>query len=125
LRLSDSLTPYVVAAQVADPLQRAVLFLSRGRWLAGSHPASADSAWRWYENADFVGWPHGWLQAAELDGALETFARYLRAGLAHAARDSRRVCALAPEAIARWADADPDYAPLHASLLAWARGCEP
>lgn len=123
LRLADSLTNHVVAAQVADPLQRAVLYLSRGHWLAGRHADRADAAWRWYENADFVGWPQGHLQAAELDWALETYARYLRASLAHAARDADRVCGLAPEAIVRWANADPSYAPLLDSLAWWTRAC--
>jgi tetratricopeptide (TPR) repeat protein len=123
LRLSDSLTLRVVAAQVADPLQRAVLFLSRGRWLAGRDRARADAAWQWYENADFVGWPMGALQAAEVDGALETWARYVRAERAVAARDQESVCRLAPDAIARWTDADSAYAPLRASLGAWARAC--
>jgi tetratricopeptide (TPR) repeat protein len=123
LRLSDSLTLRVVAAQVADPLQRAVLFLSRGRWLAGRDRARADAAWQWYENADFVGWPTGALQAAEVDGALETWARYVRAERAVAARDQESVCRLAPDAIARWTDADSAYAPLRASLRAWARAC--
>jgi tetratricopeptide (TPR) repeat protein len=123
LRLSDSLTLRVVAAQVADPLQRAVLFLSRGRWLAGSDREGADAAWRWYENADLVGWPEGALQAAELDWALETYARYLRARLAHGATDTARACAILPDAVARWADADSAYAPARAALERWARAC--
>jgi len=123
LQLSDSLTLYVVAAEVADPLQRAVLFLSRGRWLAGRDRERADAAWRWYENADFVGWPQGHLQAAELDWALEAYARFLRAGLARDGRDAARACAILPDAIARWSKADSAYAPLRATLDGWAREC--
>jgi hypothetical protein len=123
LRLSDRLTLHVVAAEVADPLQRAVLFLSRGRWLAGRDRERADSAWRWYENADLVGWPVGHLQAAELDWALETYARYLRAGLAREGRDAERACAILPDAVARWAWADSTYATLRATLDGWARAC--
>jgi hypothetical protein len=123
LRLSDGLTLHVVAAEVADPLQRAVLFLSRGHWLAGRDRERADAAWRWYENADLVGWPVGELQAAEADWALETYARYLRAGLARDSRDAARACALLPDAVARWAEADSAYAPLRARLDAWARPC--
>jgi len=123
LRLSDSLTPHVVAAEIADPLQRAVLFLSRGRWLVGRDREGADAAWRWYENADFVGWPVGHVQAAELDWALETYARYLRAGLARDSRDAERACAILPDAVARWAQADSAYAPLRATLDGWAGEC--
>jgi tetratricopeptide (TPR) repeat protein len=123
LQLSDSLTLHVVAAEVADPLQRAVLFLSRGRWLAGRDRERADAAWRWYENADFVGWPQGYLQAAELDWALETYARYLRAGLAREGRHAERACVILPDAVARWAWADSTYATLRATLDGWARAC--
>jgi hypothetical protein len=123
LRLADSLVNHVVAAQTADPLQRAVLYLSRGHWLARRNAERADAAWRWYENADFVGWPQGHLQAAELDWALETYGRYLRAGLADATDDPDRMCSLAPDAIARWEGADPSYAPLRDSLVGWTRAC--
>jgi hypothetical protein len=123
LGLSDSLLLHVVAAAIADPLQRAVLFLARGRWLAERDPDGADTAWRWYENADLVGWPVGHLQAAELDWALETYARYLRAGLARGSRDAQRACAILPDAVQRWAQADSAYATMRATLDAWAREC--
>lgn len=125
IRLSDTLMLHVVAAEVADPLQRAVLFLSRGRWLADRDRARADAAWRWYENADLVGWPEGYLQAAELDWALETHARFLRARAARAAGDPVGACVLLRDGVARWTGADSAYASLRDTLQAWARACPP
>jgi len=116
LAVSDSLTSHVLAAELEDPLERAVLFLSRGRWLAPRDPTAADAAWGWYENADAVGWPLGHPQGAELDWALETYARHLRSGLAESRGGQALVCALAPDARTRWRDADPAYEPLKRTL---------
>jgi hypothetical protein len=95
--------------RLGDPLARAVLYLSRGAWLARANPAAADRAWLWYENSDAAGWPGGAPQAAELDWALETWGRFLRAGLPGSRRDATR-CALLPETVRRWEGADPSYA---------------
>jgi tetratricopeptide (TPR) repeat protein len=95
---------------LGDPLARAVLQLARGAWLAGADPKAADRAWLWYENSDAMGWPVGPPQAAELDWALETWGRYLRATRADAAGDRTRFCALVPDVVRRWEGADPSYA---------------
>ncbi|MDH4045217.1 MAG: protein kinase [Gemmatimonadota bacterium] len=123
LALTDSLRHYVLVADVEDPLERVVLFLHRGRWLAARNADAADAAWRWYENADLAGWPQGYPQAAELDWAFETFARYERAHLAVVSGNMSRACGLIPEALRRWANADPVYEPLRKDLHAWAAMC--
>lgn len=123
IALTDSLRHHVLVANVEDPLQRVVLFLHRGRWLASRDAEAADAAWRWYENADLAGWPQGYPQAAELDWAFETFARYERAGLAVTAGDTLRACRLVPDALRRWANADSAYAPLRSDMRAWTATC--
>jgi hypothetical protein len=123
IALTDSLRHHVLVANVEDPLQRVVLFLHRGRWLAARDAEAADAAWRWYENADLAGWPQGYPQAAELDWAFETFARYERAGLAVTAGDALRACRLVPDALRRWANADSAYAPLRSDMRAWTATC--
>jgi hypothetical protein len=123
LLLADSLSHRVLAGAVEDPMQRAVLFLRRGEWLAGRRPELADAAWRWYENADLAGWPDGSPQAAELDWALETYARYRRARLARASGHADIACRLASDAADRWAHADAGYRALRDALSAWQVDC--
>jgi len=123
LAATDTLLERVLHADLEDPLQRAVLFLARARWLAARAPGAADLALRWYENADFADWPAGPPQAAELDWALEAFARYERARLAHATGQGDLVCTVAPEAIRRWAHAAPSYEPLRRDLATWTATC--
>jgi len=121
--LADSLRYHVLARDIEDPLERAVLFLRLGEWLQGTRPEAADAVWRWYENADFLGWPEGHPQAADLDWALETFARYRRARLARASGRSAHACGLLPDAVRRWANADASLQPLRDELSAWHREC--
>jgi tetratricopeptide (TPR) repeat protein len=126
LRVTNSLRSSVDSHHgIADPLVRVALYLNRGRWLAQRESAAAaDAAWRWYEAADWPGtWPSGPPKAGELDWAFETYARYLRAQLAHAHRDTVLVCAVAPDAKERWRNADSAYQSLRDSLLAWTAAC--
>jgi len=127
LRVTDSLRVWVDSHHhIADPLVRVALFLNRGRWLEERDPAAADAAWRWYENADWAGdWPSGPPKPAEMDWAFETYARYLRAQLAHAHGDTARVCAVGVDAAERWRNADAAYKSFRDSLIAWTAGCGP
>ena len=128
LDVADSLRRFVdTHNEIADPLVRVALFLNRGRWLRGQHqPAAADSAWRWYQNVDWAGnWLSGPPKPAEMDWAFETYARYLRAELAHGSGDTALVCAVGPDAAKRWESADSAYKPLRDSLIAWTAGCGP
>jgi tRNA A-37 threonylcarbamoyl transferase component Bud32/tetratricopeptide (TPR) repeat protein len=120
LAMTDSLVLRALHADLEDPLQRAVLFLARGRWLASRDPGAADLAFRWYENADFADWPRGHPQAAELDWALEAYARYLRATLPG---DAGERCASVPVARRWWQAADTAFAPLQRELEQWERSC--
>jgi tetratricopeptide (TPR) repeat protein len=112
LELSNELVPLALRERLGDPFARAALYLERGHWLEKRDKRAADRAWLWYENADFSGWPSGPPQAAEIDWALEAYGRYLRGMLAQNARDHARVCALLPDVVARWRQADSAYAPL-------------
>jgi tetratricopeptide (TPR) repeat protein len=125
LRVTDSLRVWVDSHhEIAAPLVRVALFLHRGRWLAPRDPAGADAAWRWYEAADWPGeWPSGPPKAGELDWAFETYARYLRAKLAHAHGNAALVCTVAPDAVERWRNADSAYESLRDSLVAWTASC--
>jgi len=123
IRFSDSLVLHTLVADVADPLHRVVLYLSRGRWLASRDPTAADAAWRWYENADLEQWPGGPPQAAELDWALEAFARSLRVRLALDVGDRRRACAILPQLEAYWAGGDSAYVARTKQLRASAGAC--
>jgi len=125
LRLSDSLALHTLVADLADPLHRVVLYLSRGNWLAGRDPAAADAAWRWYENADLVGWPAGYPQAAEVDWAFEAFAAWRRANLALAHGDVRRACALVPTVSRYWSQGGAPYTRLADRLRTSAGACVP
>jgi hypothetical protein len=106
-----------------DPLARAVLHLARGAWLARAHPAAADRSWLWYENSNAAGWPAGPPQAAELDWALETYARYRRAVLAQATGQPARACTLLLDVVDRWKRADALYAPLRDRATGLRRPC--
>jgi hypothetical protein len=111
LRQTDLPPGFATRGGLGDPLARAVLHLARGSWLAPNDPSAADRAWLWYENSDAAGWPGGPPQSAELDWALESWGRYLRATLAHAAGNQAHACALLPDVVRRWERADPAYAP--------------
>jgi tRNA A-37 threonylcarbamoyl transferase component Bud32 len=125
--LRRSRIPAQSAAEGAlgDPLARAALHLARGSWLKTRDPADADRAWLWYENSDARGWPTGPPQAAELDWALETWGRYLRATLAEEAGDRARGCALLPDVVRRWSSADPPYAAVRSRAQALLDRCAP
>jgi tRNA A-37 threonylcarbamoyl transferase component Bud32/tetratricopeptide (TPR) repeat protein len=113
LRRAAALTAFAPGFRLGDPFSRAVLYVARGRWLAATGDArAADRAWLWYLNMDAAGWPSGAPQAGEIDWALETHGRYLRAGLARAAHESGRVCTLLRDVVTRWRGAEPAYAAL-------------
>ncbi|MCH7874210.1 MAG: protein kinase [Gemmatimonadetes bacterium] len=98
-----------VGGRGGDPFLRALLHLERGRWLDRLDDPGADSTWLWYLNADAVGGLTGIAQAAEIDWAFETYARYLRGMAAQRLGDRRRVCDVLPEALARWSDAESSH----------------
>jgi tRNA A-37 threonylcarbamoyl transferase component Bud32 len=125
LRLSRIQAQSAAQGALGDPLARAALHLARGRWLKAGDPKAADRAWLWYENSDAHGWPTGPPQSAELDWALETWGRYLRAQLADDTGNRVRSCALLPDVVRRWGDAEPSYASFRSAARALLDRCSP
>jgi len=124
LRRADSLTAFAPGYRLGDPFSRAVLYLDRGRWLVAAGDArAADRAWLWYLNMDAAGWPSGPPQAGEIDWALETHARYLRAELARRTRGSGRVCTLLRDVVTRWRRAESAYDALRRDADEMAGAC--
>ncbi len=114
------------AGHAPDPFFRAALHLGRGEWLARSgRAAEADRAWLWYENLDVEGWPDAEAQPAEVDWALGSHARSLRARLALERGATESGCALARRVAELWADAEPAVAHAAGELAAMARECPP
>ncbi len=113
LRRADALTAFAPGFRLGDPFSRAVLYLARGRWLAATgDERAADRALLWYLNMDVAGWPTGPPHAGEIDWALETYARYLRADLVRRAGASGQVCTLLRDVVTRWRRAEPAYTAL-------------
>lgn len=110
LRLSEIALAFDVGGQGGDPWVRAITHLLRGRWFGRlGQDEEADRAWRWYLNADWKGWLEGVQQSAEVDWALEAFARYTRGMLALERGNTNRPCTVLPEVLARWRSAEPAY----------------
>lgn len=100
------------------PFLRSLVHLRQGAWLTEQgDAAAADSAWLWYDNADAAQWPIGPAQAGDVDWALATYARLLRA------RTGGPRCRLARRVAELWAGADPAYAPLLAEARTLAERC--
>jgi tetratricopeptide (TPR) repeat protein len=115
---------YDSAGHAPDPFLRAVLHLKRGEWLQRAGRAGeADRSWLWYENLDLRSWPAAEAQPAEVDWALATHARALRARSALERGDRAQGCALARRVVEVWAAAEPAAAAERDALAALARGC--
>ena len=105
LAATNHLIPYDVS-EVTDPALRAALYLSRGWWRVRGGDAP-DREWRWHENSDLAaGWPTGLPQAAEIDWAFSTYARFLRGRAALERRDKAGGCPLLERVVELWAGAD-------------------
>ena len=101
------------AWQSGDPFFRAVLHLLRAQWHAGlGATALAVRDLRWYENNDLraTGTPAAAPEAAEVDWALGTLARWRIARLFDAGGESAAACA--PYAAVRrlWSGGVPEFA---------------
>ncbi len=112
LRLSDTLTALDSAAQAGDPFFRAALHLARAAWHAAlGHRTAAERELRWSENSDFVGYPDLEAQAAQVDWAFGTLARWDRARLQDAAGEADASTCRAYRDVARlWSGGNPPYA---------------
>jgi tetratricopeptide (TPR) repeat protein len=126
LRLSDQVMPFDSAGRGGDPFARAVLHLKRAEWLDMlDRPEEADAARLWYEQFEWLdAFPTGEAQAAEIDWALSTYARWLRGTTSRHGRNGR-ACAWLNRVLELWAGADKAYDPprdMAADLVAqWCR----
>jgi serine/threonine protein kinase/tetratricopeptide (TPR) repeat protein len=126
LKSSEPALAFDSAGRAGDPFFRSALHLQRGEWhLALQQPAAADAAWLWYENLDAVGWPNNVAQAAEVDWALGTFARWRRGHIAVSAGPRHRACGSMREVLPIWSQADSAFQPYLAESRNVARACPP
>ena len=124
LAASEPALAYDSAGHAPDPFLRAALHLKRGEWHRQSNrPPDADRAWLWYENLDLRNWPDAEAQPAEVDWALASHARALRARLALERGDSAEGCALARRVAEVWREAEPAVAAERTELAALAGAC--
>jgi hypothetical protein len=109
LTLTDGINVDSVA-RLVDPFYRAVARVQRADWRA--RLGDIDGARRellWHEHTDVVGLPTGLPQAAEIDWAFGSLARWRMARLLDGRTERREVCR-AYGAVARlWARGEPPY----------------
>jgi len=99
-------------ARQVDPFYRTIVHFRRAGWLA--QLGDIDGARRellWHEHTDLIGLPTGAPQAAEVDWAFGTLARWRRARLLDGAGGLERGAACAPYAavLRHWAQAPAPY----------------
>ena len=124
LEISELAVAYDSTGRLGGPFQRAAAHLARGTWWqALEEPDRAEAEWLWYENSDFVGWPHGDAQAGEVDAVFSVAARRLRATLARARGDRRAACAGMRRVRDLWRGADPSFAAWRLGADSVVRSC--
>jgi serine/threonine-protein kinase len=113
LERSEPLLALDSAWRAGDPFFRAMLHLMRAQWHAAAGATTqAVRDLRWHENNDLraVAFPAAAPEAAEVDWALGTVARWRRARLLDASGDAAAACP-AYAAVARlWTGGDPPFA---------------
>jgi hypothetical protein len=109
LRLTAPLLALDSAGRAGDPFFRAALHLFRAQWQADAgHLRAAERELRWHENIDFVGTPATPAQAAEVDWAFGTLARWDRARiLERQGRRGERTCHAFGDVKRLWWNGDP------------------
>ena len=114
IRASAWLVALDSAARAGDPMFRALLHLSRATWfeqLGNSGLEDARRELRWHENLDIVGYPTGVPQAAEIDWAMGTVARWRRANLLRRSGEMGLEACAAYAAVSRhWTGGDSVFA---------------
>lgn len=109
LRSSEPLLALDSAGRGGDPFFRTLLHMGRARWteLLGNNPAAVREL-RWHENLDVVGRPIGPPQAADVDWAFGTLARWKRATLLRAdGVIGLEYCRALGDVVRLWSDGDP------------------
>lgn len=109
LRLSEPLLRLDSAGRAGDPFFRTALHLFRAQWRIDSRSlAAAERELLWHENIDFVGAPATPAQAAEVDWAFGTLARWRRARiLEQQGRRGERTCHAFGDVKRLWWNGDP------------------
>jgi len=126
LLTSEPALAFDSAGAAPDPFFRASLHLLRGRWQDEAElPDDADRSWLWYENTDAVGWPQREAQPPDVDWALGSYARLLRAELARRLGRREVACAHAARLETLWASPEPGFASAVNRLRAITRWCRP
>jgi hypothetical protein len=126
LAASEPAVAYDSTGRLGGAFLRAATHLARGRWWQALNEADrADAEWLWYENSDFVGWPHGDAQAGEVDAVFSVAARRLRATLALQRGDRRTACAGMRRVAELWRNADSQFTPWRLGADSVARSCAP
>jgi hypothetical protein len=114
------------AGAAPDPFLRSALHLLRGQWQVRlGQLDEADRSWRWYQNTDAVGWPHAEAQAADVDWALGSYARLLRAELAWRQGRRAEACEHATRLGELWGGAEPAFGPAVSRLRTVTGWCRP
>jgi hypothetical protein len=115
LQVSETAVRFDSAGRGGDPFARALLHLERALWYDSlGRPDDADRERLWYEHFEFIGFPMKEAQSGEIDWALSTFARLLRARAAEQSDDRDRACRFFARVSELWTGADPAYRALRA-----------
>jgi hypothetical protein len=113
LHRSAALVALDSADRGGDPFFRMLLHLYRAEWQLGAGaPVQAAEELRWHENNDFVGYPGVAPQAAEVDYAFATLARWDRARLLESLGPAHReeTCATLALVMSSWRQGEPRFA---------------
>jgi len=100
------------AARLIDPFFRTIVHLWRAAWRARlGDVEGARAELIWHEHTDVVGLPTGLPQAAEVDWAFGTLARWRLARLLDAGRRAERgeACDAYAAVVRHWSGAPPPY----------------
>jgi hypothetical protein len=99
------------AARDADPFIRALARLSRASWLERmGNVAAARRELRWHEHTDVIGALAGSPQAAEIDWAFGTLARWRLARLLDGRHEAgAELCASYGAVVRLWAEGEPQF----------------
>lgn len=111
LALTDGIAVDPAVAQ-RDPFLRAATYLLRAEWhTAVGNEAAARRELRWHENTDLLGYPVGEPQAAEVDWAFGTLARWRRAQLLdRIGTRGAELCAVLRGVQRQWRNGDAPFA---------------
>jgi len=124
LELSQPLFASDSADRMADPFARAVLHRHRALWYEQvGRLEEAEKEWLWYENSDFAGWLAGEAQAAEIDWAVGTYARFDRSRVLRQLGNGERACQMVRRLLEIWTNPEPQVAPLRDRAAELAREC--